>query len=168
MSEKIIIGEVLKPVGIRGEVKVKLYADSPDVFLALKEAEVGGVKYQIMQSRWCGGAAAVYFKGVADRNAADLLRGQTITTERANLPPPEQGRFYIADLIGCRVTLQNGVEKGKITDILSSGAADIIVLEAGEQTLMFPHLKEVVLKVDIAAKTVTVDEKRFNEVVVEN
>ena len=166
MQQTIVIGEILKPQGIRGEVKVRPLLDDPADIRAFKRVFVGGTEHKVLSARAGGGFAFLALSGVADRNAAELLRGKQIEALRADAPDPGEGRYYIVDIIGCDAVTESGERIGEITDVLPAHT-DIYVLKNGEKEYMFPAADGVILGADIEKKTVTVNKKRLFEVIVE-
>ena len=100
MRETIVIGEVTKPQGIRGEVKVKPLLDDAAAFCALRCVCIGGAEYKGLSARADAQAAYLALSGVANRNAAELLRGKEVLAARQDLPALEEGRYYIVDNVG--------------------------------------------------------------------
>ena len=165
MTDKLIVGEVLKPQGIRGELKIKPFTDDAQVFRAFSRVFVGETEYKVLSVRTGGGAVFLGLKGVADRNAAELLRGQQITVLREDAPVPEEGRYYIADLLGCRLVTQEGEVLGTLTDVRQA-ATDVYTVEMDGKEVLFPVAEGVVTAVDVEGGVITVDKKRFYEVAV--
>lgn len=165
MTDKLIVGEVLKPQGIRGELKIKPFTDDAQVFRAFSRVFVGETEYKVLSVRTGGGAVFLGLKGVADRNAAELLRGQQITVLREDAPVPEEGRYYIADLLGCRLVTQEGEALGTLTDVRQA-ATDVYTVEMDGKEVLFPAAEGVVTAVDVEGGVITVDKKRFYEVAV--
>ena len=165
MTDKLIVGEVLKPQGIRGELKIKPFTDDAEVFRAFSDVQIGGVSYKVLSVRTGGGAVFLGLKGVADRNAAELLRGKEVTVLREDAPAPEEGRYYIADLLGCAIVTQEGETLGTLTDVRQA-ATDIYTVNMDGKEVLFPAADGVVTAVDVNAGRITVDKKRFYEVAV--
>ncbi len=165
MTDKLNVGEVLKPQGIRGELKVKPFTDDAEAFHAFSRVFLGDTPYKVLSVRTGGGMVFLGLKGVADRNAAELLRGQQIYVPREDAPEPAEGRYYIADLLGCTLVAQDGEELGTLTDVRQA-ATDIYTVRMGEREVMFPAAEGVITAVDVAGGRLTVDKKRFYEVAV--
>lgn len=165
MEENLTIGMILKPQGIRGEVKVKPYTDDAEYFCHLKRVFIDGEETRILSVRTGSGSVFLGLKGVPDRNAAERLRGKELTIPREEAPDPEEGRYYIADLLGSTVLSEDGEELGILKDIRQA-ATDIYTLEAEGKEILFPAVKGVVIGIDLAEKRITVDKKRFYEVAV--
>jgi 16S rRNA processing protein RimM len=165
--DRLVIAEVLKPQGIRGELKIKTYTDSAEDVKAFGRVFIDGKEYKILSFRTGeDGFAYVGLRGVADRNAAELLRGKKLEGDRADSPELEEGRYYIADILGLDVTTEEGDFLGVVKDITPL-SSEVYTIEKDGKTVMFPAVKGVVLRVDIAAKKLVVDKKRFDEVAVD-
>ena len=162
-NDRITVAIVLKPQGIRGEVKVKAMTDSAEALTAFKSVLIDGVEYSVLSSRAQGEFAYLALKGIADRNAAELLRGKNIEVERSKMPSLPDGRYYIADLIGCTVINERGDVLGTVEDV-TPARTDIFTIVREGKTIMFPSADGVIISVDERAKKITVNGKRFKEV----
>ncbi|HBN12235.1 MAG TPA: 16S rRNA processing protein RimM [Clostridiales bacterium] len=163
MHDKLTVATVLKPQGIRGEVKVKALTDSAEDLKGLKKLFIDGVEYPVLSVRAQGDFAYMGLKGVADRNAAELLRGKDMLAERSEMPELPDGRYYIVDLIGCEVVTERGDFIGEVTEV-TPAKTDIYTLDAGGKSITFVAADGVITEVDVAARKITVNEKRFREV----
>ena len=165
MEKELIVGEVLKPQGIRGEIKVKPFTDSPDDFKKIKAVFLGGEEYKILSVRTDSSAVYLGLRGVADRNAAELLRGKQVVIPREDAPALPEGRYYIADLLGSEVVTEEGTLLGTLTDIRNA-ATDIYTITQGEKEILFPAVEDLIVSIDTENMKITVNGKRFNEVAV--
>ncbi len=166
MQDLIIIGTIVKPQGIKGEVKIIAYSNDVQRLTMFKGFYIGGIEYSVEKARANGNSIVVKFSHIKDRNQAELLRGKDILIKKSELLEPEKGKYYIADLIGCDIIIDgNGI--GKLTEILQHGSADVYVckLDSGGQ-LLFPALKDVILEVNMDSKQIVLDNKRLQEVAV--
>ena len=162
-NDRITVAIILKPQGIRGEVKVKAMTDTAEALSAFKSVLIDGVEYSVLSVRAQGEFAYLGLKGIADRNGAELLRGKNIEVERADMPDLPDGRYYIGDLIGCIVVNERGDVLGRVTDV-TPAKTDIFTLEREGKSIMFPAADGVISEVDESAKKITVNGKRFREV----
>ena len=162
-ENKLTVATVLKPQGIRGEVKVKALTDSAEDLKNIKVMEIGGVEYAVLSVRAQGEFAYLTLRGVADRNAAEFLRGLEVCVTRDNAPPLPEGRYYIADLIGCEVFTNRGERLGEVIDV-TPAKTDVYTLSNGVKQIVFAAADGVISDVDIDARKITVDGKRFKEV----
>lgn len=165
MKTDLTVGEVLKPQGIRGELKIKPFTDSEQTFQHFSRVFIDGTEYKILSCRTGGGFVYLGLRGVPDRNAAELLRGKELVVPRADAPALPEGRYYIADLEGCAVFTESGALLGTVKTVTKS-ATDIYVLEQDGKEILFPAAAGVVLAVDTENKRITVSEKRFRETAV--
>ena len=152
------VGKIINTHGLRGEVKVSPWTDTPDVFEDLETVylknndalTISSVKYQKNN-------LIVKFKELGDINEAEKLKNQVLFAERSALGELPEGVYYIADLIGLSVRKETGEEIGKIKDVLQTGANDIyVVARGGAKDLLVPVIPEVVLSVDVDGGEVTV------------
>ena len=164
MQKDLIIGKILKPHGIKGEVKVQLLADDFDSVKKIRNVKIDGEEYKIMSSRFACGDWYISLRGVADRNAAELLRQKEIFADRDDIAKPADS-YFIEDVLGCSLVLDAGDEIGKITDIVCSNVDIYYVSLTGGGTCVFPMLKDLIVSFDIENNKVVVKKSRFDEVV---
>ena len=163
---RLVIAEVLKPQGIRGEIKVKTFTDTPENVKAFKIVYIDGNPYKILSFRVGNdGAAYLGLRGVPDRNAAELLRGKTIEGERDDGPILDEGQYYIVDILGLLCETEEGEELGTVTDI-SNFSSDIYTIEKAGKKILFPAVKGVIKRVDLENKKLIVDKNIFDEIAV--
>lgn len=164
--ERLIIGEVLKPQGIRGEIKIKTFTDENVTVKSFKRVFIGGEEYKVLSFR-CGedGFAYLGLRGIPDRNAAETLRGKSVEGEREDAPPLAEGTYYIVDLLGCAVEDENGVLLGTLVDVASL-SSDIYTVRNGEKEMRFPAVRGVIESVDVAAKKIVVNSAILAEICV--
>ncbi len=160
-----MIASVLKPQGIRGEIKLKTQTDSPEDVKNFKRVFIDGAEYKVMSARVAQGCAFLSLRGVADRNAAELLRGKDVLALREDAPELPDGRHYIVDLIGCEVRAGDKVF-GVVEDVIPA-KTDVYSLTNGKKQITFAAAEGVILSVDVENKVIEVDKKRFQEVSLE-
>ena len=164
--ERLVIAEILKPQGIRGELKVKTFTDFPEDVKEFGVVYIDGVEYKILSFRvGTDGFAYMGLRGVPDRNAAELLRGKKIEGDREDAPELEEGQYYIVDIIGLSCESEEGEFLGTVKDIASL-SSDIYTIEKAGKSVLFPAVKGVVKKVDLENKKLIVDKKIFDEIAV--
>lgn len=161
----LTVGKTLKVHGLKGELKVQCFLDSPALFSKIEKISLLKQEYFIEKARVNGEFVLLKLKGVDDANKAQELCGAEIFAEKTELPPLPDGRFYIADLIGC-VVQSNGERVGKIKDVLQYGSADVLVLTKEGKTIMLPWVKDLFATVSIDSKVIEADKKRLEEVAV--
>ena len=164
MQDLIRIGLIVKPQGIRGEVKVQPLTDDINRYKNLKEVIIDDKNYRVTSAVIGGGTVFLSLFGVSDRNVAETFRGKYIYVTRENAIPLEEGRYFIFDIVGCNVFTDDGQEVGQVTDVFSS-RTDVFTVKCKDgRTLRFPFLKDLVQEVDVVNKKITVSGKRLLEV----
>ncbi len=165
--ERLIIAEVLKPQGIRGELKIKTFTDYPEDVKAFKTVYIDDKPYKILSFRvGTDGAAYIGLRGIPDRNAAELFRGKLLQGERDDAPALEEGQYYIVDIIGLSCETEEGEVLGKVTDV-STLSSDIYTIEKAGKKILFPAVKGVVKRVDIENGKLIVDKEIFDQISVD-
>ncbi|MBO7509512.1 MAG: 16S rRNA processing protein RimM [Alphaproteobacteria bacterium] len=132
-DNRILVGKIVAPQGIRGEVRVQTFTERPSDFQKLAvfgDAVVGGTLHFV---RVVPNSSVVIVRidGIADRNAAENLRGVELFVKRDSLPAPRDGEYYQADLVGMTV-MRDGVKLGRVECFQNFGAGDIMELDTGE------------------------------------
>lgn len=163
MEDLLTVATVLKPQGIRGEVKVKVLCDDADDLKALKRVYIDGAEYGVLGVRGQGEFAYLALKGVFDRNAAELLRGKDIEALRSDLPELPEDTYYIADLTGCKVVTTSGDIIGEVAAV-TPARTDVYTLITPKGEVSFAAAEGVIESVDVENKIITVNKKRFREV----
>lgn len=159
--QRVDLGEIVGVFGVAGWVKVKSDTEPKEKILAYspwsltKNGET--VQRKAERGTLHGKGLIVRIEGAASREEAAKLCGMRISVDRDRLPPTEEGEYYWADLIGLRVFTIAGVALGTVDSILETGANDVLVVK-GERERLIPFLQGLyVLKIDLAAETMTVD-----------
>ena len=172
MNEYLMIGEVLKPQGVRGEVKVKPYAADLEAFHDWKTLYLhDGASYQPIKavcSRVHDGFAYVTLGECKTMDDAEKLRGQKLYIDRAHALSLAEDEVYISDLIGCAAVDETGASLGKLTDVLQHGAVDVYVFQSDKGEWMAPALKAVFPAVDVQNRVIRVVREKLDEVAVYN
>ena len=160
----IVIGKVLKPQGVKGEIKVLPITDDPGRFYDLESVYCGKERKEIVSCRVREGVVYLRFAGNEDRNAAEALRDMELSVLRKQATKLPEDSWFVADLVGCTVRDNTGQELGVVSDILQNGSVDVYVVDDGK--LMFPALKRVLLQVDVECQSIVVDALALLEVAV--
>jgi 16S rRNA processing protein RimM len=130
MSDKrVALAAVAGAHGVKGEVRLKLFSDSAASLASHQNVYVGDVERRLLSVRDGGKTAVARFDGVADRSAAEALRGQLVEVERSALPALEEGEYYHADLIGLPCVDREGKPVGSVAAVENFGAGDLLEVE---------------------------------------
>ncbi|MEO0063131.1 MAG: hypothetical protein RLZZ08_1691 [Pseudomonadota bacterium] len=149
MSDKpVTLAAVSGAVGITGEVRLKLFGEGWETLKAYPSFNNGALTVAKLRSDNKGGAV-VRFAEVADRNAAEALRGTALTVPRSALPPLADGEYYHADLIGLPAVDETGTALGSIVAVENFGAGDVLEIERPDRKrFMVPMRPEAVVEWD--------------------
>jgi len=159
----VAVARVAKAHGIRGELCMDSHADSPLLFApgATLYLAMGKSRPRPFVVRGCrenGGRFLVVLEGVADRNAAEALRGVEVLVPEADLPPPDEGEEYLHKLIGARVLLADESEVGVFTAILDTpGQLTWIITAKNGAEILFPAVPEFILGLDAPGGRIHID-----------
>lgn len=155
----VVVGRIGKPQGIKGEVTVEVRTDDPEARFApgaTLQSDEGPLV--VAQSRDHSGRLVVLFEGVADRNAAELLRGRILQVDARTLPALEDDdEFYDSQLVGLAALAVDGRDLGAVKEVLHLPHGDVLVLADGDREHLVPFVKAIVPTVDLAAGRVVVD-----------
>ena len=160
----ITIGTVLKPQGIKGEIKILPITDDARRFLKLKEVLIQNTSFVVASVRLHEQFAYVKLKGVDDRNAAELLVGKNVDIRREQAVKLPTDRYFIEDLLRAEVFV-GGESIGIVTSIDNFGSADVYTVR-GERTVRFPLLKKLIVTISAEEKRIVLDPETFGEVAV--
>lgn len=153
----ILLATVGAPHGVRGAVKLTVYAEDP---LGLRRYNplqtADGTRFKLLGIKPIGKALVAELEGIGDRNAAERLRGTELYVPRRRLPRPDEDEFYHVDLIGLEARTVSGEPLGRVLAVNDYGAGDILEI-AGERTVLVPFTRAIVPEVDIAAGILVVD-----------
>ena len=131
-NSKILIGKIVAPQGIRGDVRVQTYTTKPSDLhdMTIISNRFSSDDFRFVRPIPNSDVIIAHINGFDDRNAAETLRGTELFIERDTLPATKDGEYYQADLIGFTV-VQNGQPVGKIACFQNFGAGDIIETDCG-------------------------------------
>jgi 16S rRNA processing protein RimM len=156
--EALEIGRVSKAHGILGELRIVPHWEGSDALLHAEQiwlAQNGRtVAYRVERARAVPRAYLVKLQGVDDRNAAEALHGASVSVPRSVLPPLEPGEYYLADLVGAKLTGPEGVV-GEVISVVSHPTVDVVLVrlpdgKTVEQALSPPWLSHV----DVGAREI--------------
>lgn len=156
-----LIGYILKPQGLKGEVKVESVTPYLErfnrldrVFLQLKEKKQA---YSIENVRVSDRFVYIKFTEINSRDDAELLRNTEVLIEEKDLIQPAQDEYFVHDLIGCQVISENNDVIGVLSDVVQMSSNDVYVVKNGEGIeILIPATKEVVKRVNVGQKQIII------------
>jgi 16S rRNA processing protein RimM len=137
-ERRIALAAIAGAHGVKGELRLKLFTDSVDSLSRHEHLFVGGVERRLLSVRDSGKGAVARFDGIANRSAAEALRGALVELDRAALPPLEEGEYYHADLIGLAAVDLEGKPIGSVVAVENYGAGDLLEIAdaSGKRSLI--------------------------------
>ena len=184
-ADAIEVGRILDAWGIKGWFKVLPHSASPEALFSSKRwfllpperstqprrptqaaAAAAGdwsqpLLLRVREAKEHADSVVASSQDIADRNAAESLKGARIFVPRSSFPTPEDGEYYWVDLIGLQVRNREGVDLGTVRDLMATGPQTVLVLQAEEGgkavERMIPFVSAFVDQVDTAARCITVD-----------
>jgi 16S rRNA processing protein RimM len=157
---RILLGRIADAHGIRGEVLIHSYASAPDnigAYGPLSDA-AGARSFAIESARVTAKGVVARLEGIADRTAAEALKGTELYIDRDRLPDAGEDEFYHADLIGLAAIDPDGNPIGKIVAVQNFGAGDLLEIRVAgsSRTELVPFTEASVPSIDLAARRAVV------------
>ena len=155
-KDRVLLGVVAAPHGVRGLVRIRSYTEDPMAVAAYGPLsdETGKRAYRVEALSAARGAVLARIEGVADRTAAEALRGLRLYVERKRLPEAGEREWYEADLIGLKAVGTDGRDWGKVIAFHDFGAGSVMEVSGG---VMLPFTDEAVPEIDIAGGKVVIE-----------
>ncbi|MEG0306892.1 MAG: ribosome maturation factor RimM [Clostridium sp.] len=150
MKELMSVGQITKPHGVRGEVKVSSLTDSLERFKTLDKVYIDGVEIKITSVKLQKDRAILKIEGIDSIEQAEEYRNKYLEVKRENAIKLPKDSYYIADLMDCYVYDTDGEALGKVYEVIETGSNDVYwVKEEGKKDVLIPALKDIVEEVDI-------------------
>jgi 16S rRNA processing protein RimM len=156
------LAQVMRPHGVRGELRLRPFNRDSDLLLSLDEVlvrfpEGDEQEVSVDGARRANDAILMKLHSVDGREGADALRNAVLCARRADFPPLDEGEFYACDVEGARVAVTGGEELGEVTELKTYPTVDVLVVAArdGGRPWEVPLVGAVVTKVDLEAGLVT-------------
>lgn len=144
-SRPVVLAAVAGAHGVRGEVRLRIFASSADSLRRHRHFNAGGRQLLLQDLRVGSSGAIARFDGITDRSAAEALRGTLLSVPRQSLPPLAAGEYYWHDLIGRSVAGSDGVIVGRVTAVDNYGASDILEVTRDDgSSVLVPFVPEAV------------------------
>jgi 16S rRNA processing protein RimM len=158
---RVLMGVVAAPHGVRGLVRIKSFTEDPMAMAGYGPLsdETGKRQFKVEALSPSRGAVLARIDGVADRNAAEALRGLKLYVDRSALPAAGEQEWYEADLLGLAAVGRDGRDWGKVLAFHDYGAGRSVEVSggAGGKPVLLPFTTEAVPEIDVAGGKVIVD-----------
>lgn len=162
-AKLVVIGEVIKPHGIRGEFHVANHADSPLLYTPgarvwFRAPGKPERPVNILSCRPHQGRLLLTIEGVADRDAADGLRGMEVVVRAEDMPELDEGEVYLHEIVGYDVVLLDGSKVGVLESFMDIPGQDVWVIRGPDgKEILLPAHAETVPEIDATARKITIN-----------
>jgi 16S rRNA processing protein RimM len=171
LPDRVAVGRVLRPHGLKGEVVVEVLSDVPGRLdpgerllasrpVAGKESPLRTLTVASSQPHKTG--ARVRFEGITDVDGAETLRNLTLEVERSQVPPAEPGTYYYFELLGCRC-FDGGEDLGEVVDLVEDGGGLLLIVAGGVadgadgRRIPVPFVERFLRGVDVGGKRIDLE-----------
>jgi 16S rRNA processing protein RimM len=162
--EYLLLGEILRPHGILGEVKMRVFTAYPErlselktVYLSTNPDGVAAYKHPVERVRMNQEYALIKLEGIHDRTEADSLRELYVMVKLEDAIPLEDGEFYLYQLIGLSVKTVEGETLGTVTEVLETGANDVYIVDSPQYgEVLIPATPETIIETNVSEGIVIV------------
>lgn len=160
----LLLGEILRPHGIRGELRMRILTDYPEriqeldaVYLGKNAHDRNPTPYEIQHIRITQGYGLLKLKALFNRNQAEEMRGLFVMVRTEDAVPLEDDEVYLFQLIGMDVYLESGDLLGTLHEVLETGANDVYIIKSKQYgEVLIPAIDETILETDVEQNRVIV------------
>jgi 16S rRNA processing protein RimM len=157
----IAIGRISKPIGARGEAKISPLTYSEERFAALSDVWIGHepehvTLKRILKARIDARRIVVTFEGIETVEDAERLRDAYLFVAQKDSVHPQNGTYFIDDVIGCEVVTEEQTYVGRISNLFSLPMNDVWIIQKGSQEIFIPAVKDIIRQVDVENKRITI------------
>ena len=159
--ERLVVGRIVKPHGVRGEMLIEVLSDAPDRYAPGAHIDAGDPDgprraLTVRATRNDRGRSLVTFEEVTDRDAAEALRGALLSIDKDDAASLEAGMYYEWQLEGLTVVDEDGEELGTFVRVLEGGGGDLWVVDTDDGEVLIPAVEEFVRRVDLESGRIVV------------
>lgn len=160
-QKMVVVARILRAVGTAGWVEVEAHTDDPARFapgsaLAIQPPTDARSSVVVSDNRPRGSRVQLRLEGLETRTEAEQLIGRYVAVDREELRDLPEGEFWVHDIVGCRVMLEDGSPIGEVVEVLVTGSNDVYVVRGAEAEVLIPATKEVVLTIETASKRIVI------------
>lgn len=160
-DDLLLIGVIVAPFGIRGQVKLKAITDRPEYIARhVRTVLVGKARTPLTISKLFEhkpGLLVLSLQGVESREAADELRGAEVYIREAEAAPLGEGEYFLHQLYGLAVRTEAGEPIGKVREVVNTGASDLLVISRpGQPDALIPMVGDFIVGLDLPGGVITV------------
>jgi len=162
LPQYLVVGEVLRPHGVRGEVRVRVLTENRDqlldldyVYLADSPEDERIVRLDLSQVRFNKTYALLSLAGCSSRDDAEQLRSKLVMIDTEQAVPLDGEQYYLFQLIGLQVVC-DGEKIGQVKEVLQTGANDVYIVDSpAHGELLLPAHEESIVSIDFESQVIT-------------
>ena len=160
-----MLGKIIRPHGIRGELRMQVITRLPELFEDLETIYLGtdkfdrrsATRYKVTRLRQERDVLLLAVDGIADRNEAEILRGKFVMIPLRDALPLEDGEVYLFEIVGMAVYTDTNEYLGDVAEIMETGANDVYLLRGGSRgDVLIPDTDEVIQSIDRANRKIII------------
>lgn len=162
IGRKVVVGLILKPVGLKGELKVRPLSDNPERFepggrLWVDDPECAPGGYEILSVSEHKASLRVALEGISSVEQAERLRGRELYVPESEVPALPEGEYYHYQIIGLEVYTHGGRLLGTVRDIITAGEKDVYIVRGRGKEYLIPVTEEHVREIDTDSGRITLN-----------
>ena len=155
--EFLVVGRILAPWGIKGEVKIEVLTDFPERFTPGKVVYLDTRPVEIENCRYHKHHLVLKLVSIDSIEGAEKLRGQDLTIPSAELHHLPEGQYYTFQLIGLKVVTTEGETIGRVTDIMTTRGNDVYIVKGKQGEILIPAIEDVVKSIDLKKGKIVIE-----------
>jgi 16S rRNA processing protein RimM len=157
----LLVGKVLRPHGLDGQVKIHAYARSDATFLDagsifLREQTGKLTEFTMLSASPGKSGPVVELEGISSRTGAEAYRDAEVLIRKDAVPRKDADEYFWYELLGIDVFLESGEYLGPISDIIATGSNDIYVIKRGQKEVLIPGTHEIIRDIDLETRKMTI------------
>ncbi|NMM65669.1 16S rRNA processing protein RimM [Clostridium sp. P21] len=155
MKQFITVGQIINTHGVKGELKIYPLTDDLRRFRKLQRVYIDGIEKSVVWCKLQSDKVILKIEDIDSIEEAVRYKEKYLEVPREEAIKLPEGSYFIADIIGCNVVDENGVEYGKIADVIKTGSNDVYWIKE-EKELLIPALKDIVISMDMENKRIVI------------
>ena len=156
-DQLIVVGKALKPVGLKGELKIYPYTESPEIFKNFPFLFFENDCFEVDKVRDNKNLVAVFLKGIDSFESAKKLCGRLVRASADFFPDKDDDEYYWFELTGLTVYDMQGRQLGIVKSLLRTSAHDILQVQTETKEILVPLIDEIVKTIDVKGNQIIVD-----------
>ncbi|WP_139904543.1 ribosome maturation factor RimM [Clostridium thermarum] len=156
MKDELTIGQIINTHGVKGEIKVHPLTDDIKRFKKLKYVLLDGEEKKVIWVKLQNDKAILKLEGIATMEEAEKLKNKYIKVKRKDAAKLPEGRYFVVDIIGCKVSDTNGKYIGEVKEVIFTGSNDVYWVK-GEKDVLVPVIESVVKDIDVENASIIIE-----------